>query len=167
MQLNRFFSEQLEREAAASRKVVERVPEGQNSWKPHERSMELGMLTAIVAQMPGWVELMIERDGLDLNGADESLRTKPMATRAELLAALDGGLKRSLAALKNTNEEHLRKNWKLTMGDNVLTDQPRYVQIGEGAIAHMAHHRGQLSVYLRLNEVKVPAIYGPSADEMH
>ena len=168
MELKKFYLEQLEREAAASRKVVERVPEGQNSWKPHERSMELGYLAALVATMPGWLALMIDRDELDLNGAEgETFRTKPLKTRAELLQALEEGLERSRKSLEGTTEEHLMTPWRLVMEGRVLTEGPRYVSIADGALSHMAHHRGQLTVYLRLNEAKVPAIYGPSADEWH
>jgi uncharacterized damage-inducible protein DinB len=167
MELKRFFIEQLEREAASSRKVLERVPEGQSSWKPHERSMELGYLAALVATMPGWIAMMIDRDELDLDGEDQSFRTKPVETRAELLRLLEEGLTASRRSLENTTEEHLMKTWRLKMGGRVLTEDPRYTTIADGALSHMAHHRGQLTVYLRLNEAKVPAIYGPSADEWH
>jgi uncharacterized damage-inducible protein DinB len=167
MELNRFFIEQLERETVSSRKVLERVPEGQNSWKPHERSMELGYLAALVATMPGWAAMMIEQEETDLNGAGATFRTRAVETRAELLRLLDDGLARARAALESTTELHLLKNWRLKMGDQILTEGPRYMNISQGLISHLAHHRGQLTVYLRLNEGKVPAIYGPSADEWH
>jgi len=165
MDLKRLFMEQLEREGEASRKVIERVPEGQNGWKPHPKSMELGYLAALVATMPGWVATMIETDELDLNGNGKSLRTKPVQTGDELLALLNEGLSKSCKALQRTTEEHLLKPWKLTMGPQVLSYRPRYSSILDGAMAHLAHHRGQLTVYLRQNEARVPAIYGPSADE--
>jgi hypothetical protein len=167
MLLKKFFLEQLEREAIASRKVVERVPEGQNTWKPHERSMELGYLAALVATMPGWPAQMIERDELDLDDPSGSFRTKPIGSRAELLRALDEGLENSRRALENTTEQHMMSTWALKAGDQVLAEGPRYTMISDGALSHLAHHRGQLTVYLRLNEAKVPAIYGPSADEFH
>ena len=168
MLLKKFFLEQLEREAAASRKAIERVPEGQNSWKPHERSMELGYLAAMVATMPGWPALMIELDELDLNDSTgRNFRTKPVESRTDLLRQLDEGLAASRKALENTSEAHLNTTWRLKMGDQVLTEGPRYTMIADGALSHLAHHRGQLTVYLRLNEAKVPAIYGPSADEWH
>jgi uncharacterized damage-inducible protein DinB len=168
MELKDFFLEQLEREARSSRKVVERVPEGQNGWKPHERSMELGYLAALVATMPGWLALMIERDELDLDDpSGVTFRTKAIETRAELLLRLDEGLQKSRAALQKTTGEHLMKSWQLKMNGKVMTEGPRYIMIADGALSHMAHHRGQLTVYLRLNEAKVPAIYGPSADEWH
>lgn len=165
MELKKFFLEQLEREAEASRKVIERVPEGQNTWKPHERSMELGMLAALVAGMPGWIALQIDQDELDLDGKGKNLRTKPVETRAELLSLLDEGLANSRRALEETTEEHLMTNWRLLMGGQVLVDNPRYISVANGSLSHMSHHRGQLTVYLRLNEAKIPAIYGPSADE--
>jgi uncharacterized damage-inducible protein DinB len=168
MELKKFFIEQLEREAAASRKAIERVPEGQNSWKPHERSMELGYLAALVATMPGWLALMVERNELNLDGPEgQTFRTKAVETQAELLQLLEDGLKKSRAALEKTTEEHLMTPWRLVMGGRVLNEGPRYAMIADGALSHMAHHRGQLTVYLRLNERKVPAIYGPSADEWH
>jgi hypothetical protein len=167
MLLKRFFLEQLEREAVASRKVIERLPEGQNTWKPHERSMELGYLAALVATMPGWPALMIDRDELDLNDPSGTFRTKAVESREALLGLLDKGLDASRKALENTTEQHMMSCWRLTMGDQVLTEGRRYVMIADGALSHLAHHRGQLTVYLRLNEAKVPALYGPSADEYH
>lgn len=168
MLLKRYFLEQLEREATAARKVVERVPEGQNTWKPHDRSMELGYLTALVATMPGWPALMIERDELDLNDpAGSQFRTKAVDSRDELLRSLEEGLCKSRKALEDTTEAHLMDSWRLKAGDQVLVEGPRYTMIADGALSHLAHHRGQLTVYLRLNEAKVPAIYGPSADEFH
>ena len=165
MLLKKFFLEQLEREAIASRKAVERVPEGQNAWKPHERSMELGLLAALVATMPGWLALMIDRDELDLDDPSGSFRTKPVKTRAELLRLLEEGLSSSRKALESTTEAHLMTPWRLKAGNHVLMEGPRYTMIADGALSHLAHHRGQLTVYLRLIEAKVPAIYGPSADE--
>ncbi|HEY4380685.1 MAG TPA: DinB family protein [Acidobacteriaceae bacterium] len=165
MLLKKFFLEQLEREATASRKVIERLPEGQNTWKPHERSMELGYLASLVATMPGWPAFMIERDELDLN--DGAFRTKNIENRDELLRLLDEGVAESRKALENTTEQHMMSCWRLKAGEQVLTEAPRYSMIADGALAHLAHHRGQLTVYLRLNEAKVPAIYGPSADEWH
>jgi uncharacterized damage-inducible protein DinB len=166
MELKQFFLEQLEREAASSRKVIERLPEGHNRWKPHEKSMELGYLAALVAAMPGWLAFMIDRDELNLaDASNEMMRTKAVETRAELLKMLDEGLGKSRKALEGTTEEHLLKPWRLRMNEQVASEGPRYVMIADGALSHMAHHRGQLTVYLRLNEAKVPAIYGPSADE--
>lgn len=167
MELKAFFLEQLEKEAATSRKVLARVPEGQNAWNPHPRSMDLGYLAALVATMPGWPAFMIEKDLIDIDGEDKGLRTAAVETRAELLSMLEEGLERSRNALLTTTESHLHSNWQMRMGGNILTEGPRYDMIANGALSHMAHHRGQLTVYLRLCDAKVPAVYGPSADEWH
>jgi len=165
MELRKFFLERLEAEAAFSRKVLERMPEGQSQWKPHERSMELGYLATLVASMPGWVAMMIENEETQLKGAGETLQPTTVKTGAELIDLLDKGLARSRSALANTSEEHLLQPWRLKAGDQILSEGPRYITIANDALSHLAHHRGQLTVYLRLNEAKVPAIYGPSADE--
>ena len=166
MELKKIYLEQLNREAEATRKAIERVPEGHNDWKPHEKSMPLGLLAALVARMPGWVALMIETDELNLDDpANDGLRTKPVATRAELLKLLDDGVSKSRKALENTTEEHLRKPWRFIAGGHVLNNQPRHEMLTDATFAHLAHHRGQLTVYLRLTGASVPAIYGPSADE--
>jgi uncharacterized damage-inducible protein DinB len=168
MELKQLYLGQLNREAEASRKAIERVPEGRNDWKPHERSMPLGLLAALVATMPGWVTIMIETDELNLDDpANEKFRTKPVATRAELLKQLDEGVSKSRRALEQTTEEHLKKPWRFIAGGKVLNDQPRHEMLTDSVFSHLAHHRGQLTVYLRLNEASVPAIYGPSADEQH
>ena len=168
MEMKGFFLAQLEREAAACRKVVDRVPEGRNDWKPHEKSMALGYLAALVATMPGWVTLMIERDELNLDDpANEGLRTKPAATRAELVKQLDEGLVKARKSLAETTEAHLMKPWRFIAGGKVQSNEPRHVMLTDSVFAHLAHHRGQLTVYLRLNEASVPAIYGPSADELY
>lgn len=165
MELKDFFLSQLEREAAANRKVLERTPEGKNSWRPHERSMELGYLAALVASMPGWIALMIDRDELNLDQPEAGkFRARARGTRGELLELARESEELGAAALRGTDEDHLAKPWSFVMGGRALTTAPRRQQIAD-VFTHMAHHRGQLTVYLRLNEAKVPAIYGPSADE--
>lgn len=165
MELKKLFLEQLEAEGEASRKTIERVPEGQGQWKPHPKSMELGKLAALAATMPGWIAAMINMDELDLNGDGQRFRTVPLESRKELIAALEKNMAEARAALEGTTEEHLMLPWKLKMDELVLIDSPRYICIAESALSHLAHHRGQLTVYLRLLEASVPAIYGPSADE--
>jgi uncharacterized damage-inducible protein DinB len=165
MELKIFFLQQLERESATNRKVLERVPQGKNSWKPHERSMEMGYLAALVASMPGWISMMIETDELNLDKPEsQRFRAKAQGSTADLLKLADGSKGQAAAALGGTNEGQLGKPWKFVMGGKALNEAPRSQQIAD-VFTHMAHHRGQLSVYLRLNEAKVPSIYGPSADE--
>jgi uncharacterized damage-inducible protein DinB len=166
MDLRELLLMQLEREAAAARRVVERGPEGRNDWKPHEKSMNLGYLAALVASMPGWVEFMVNRDELNLDDPlAEGMKTKAVETRAELLSQLEAGLSRSREALKKTTDEHLLKPWRFVIGGRVLSEEPRYIMLLNAVFSHLAHHRGQLTVYLRLNEASVPAIFGPTADE--
>ena len=165
MELNSFFIHQLERETAANRKVLERVPQGKNSWRPHERSMEMGYLAALVASMPAWISMMVETDELNLDKPEsQHFRTKAQDSTAELLKLAGASKAQAEGALNRTSEAHLAKPWKLVMGGKALNEAPRGQQIAD-VFTHMAHHRGQLTVYLRLNEAKVPAIYGPSADE--
>ena len=118
--------------------------------------------------MAGWIAFMIERDELDLTDpGNAGFRSRVMETQAELQAALQSGYARARKALEGTTEEHLMKTWRFKMRDQVASEQPRHIMISDAVFSHLAHHRGQLTVYLRLNEAKVPAIYGPSADEFH
>jgi uncharacterized damage-inducible protein DinB len=166
MKLTDLFLGELEREGPSTRKVLGRVPEGKNSLKPHERSMNLGYLAALVAQMPAWIEMMINTEQFDLMAPDAGkFRPAEQSSTKDLLALFDTSIAKASKALAATTDEHLMKPWTLKMGGNVANHGPRYVMIQESTINHWAHHRGQLTVFLRLNEAMVPAIYGPSADE--
>jgi len=166
MKLIELFLDQLRSEENSTRRVLQQVPEGRNDWRPHEKSMPLGYLSALVAGMPGWIEFMIDRDELDI-ASPGSAQFKPQvsATNRELVAAFDGSVAKARAALEATSDEHLAKPWKFIVGGHVADERPRYKMIRDAVLSHMAHHRGQLTVYLRLNGAIVPAVYGPSADE--
>ena len=166
MKLTDLFAAELEREAAGTRRTLERVPEGQNDWKPHPKSMALGHLAALVATMPSWVVSMVKQDEFDMR-SPEAEKFKPVQwrTRAELLAAFDACLADARAALSSTTDDHLATPWKFVVGGHVVSESPRHMMIRDSVFNHLAHHRGQLTVYLRLHEAPVPAIYGPSADE--
>ena len=166
MKLTEFFLTQLEREASTSRAALQRVPEGHNDWKPHERSMPLGYLASLVATMPSWIVSMVKQDEFDMK-SPEAARFKPLEwqKREQLLAALDSAVANAREALLATNDEHLLTNWRFVVGGHVVSENPRHVMIADSVFSHLAHHRGQLTVYLRLNEASVPALYGPSADE--
>ena len=160
MKLSEMLLAQLERETDATRKMVERVPEGKDDWKPHPKSMAMGYLSSLVATMFGWIATMIEHDHLDLAaGGGSSASTSP-----ERLARFDKSVSDARRALANTTDEHLMKPWQLRMGETVLDEKPRYIMIVD-TFSHLAHHRGQLTVYLRLNDQPIPSIYGPTADE--
>jgi uncharacterized damage-inducible protein DinB len=164
--LRQFFLDKLDREAVLVRKALDRIPEGLNDFKPHERSMELGYLAALVAGILGWVTLMVERDELNLDDpASEGFRTKALSTKAELFSTLEAGLFSARQSLEATTDLHLLTQWAFKMNGRVVQQQPRYIMIADAVFSHLAHHRGQLTIYLRLTESKVPALYGPSADE--
>lgn len=165
MKWTEFFAAQLEREAPLSRKALERVPEGRPDWKPHEKSMPLGYLSQLVATMPDWIAMTVRQDQLDLNPPGGSGYKPPATdTRAKLLAAHEEAVARGLEALRSTSDQHLATPWKLLVAGRVVMEKPRYEVIAD-TFTHLAHHRGQLTVYLRLNGAPVPSIYGPSADE--
>jgi uncharacterized damage-inducible protein DinB len=166
MKLTELYLGELEREAPASRRILERVPEGRYDWKPHEKSMPMGYLATLVATMPSWIDMMVNQDQLDFAPKGPSAYKPPeLRTSRELVEAFDAALAKGRAALKGTTDEHLMTTWKLLAGGRVVQEQPRYMAIGDGVLNHWAHHRGQLTVYLRLNDAPVPSIYGPTADE--
>lgn len=165
MKLTEFFREELDREVERSRKALQEAPSGKYDWKPHERSMAFGYLADMVATIPTWIQMEIERDELDIAPAEgKSMRPAPKENSEELVKALDEAAAGARAALEQTTDEHLRTNWKLLAGGHVVLEESRYMMIQE-TINHWAHHRGQMTVYLRLMGQKVPALYGPSADD--
>ena len=165
MKLADVFSAQLAREAAVSRRVLERVPEGRQDWKPHEKSMALGYLSTLVATMPSWITMTVTQDALDLKPTSGPGYTPPgWTTRAELLQVHDRCVADGHEALSKADDGHLLLPWRLLVGGKVVSEDPRHVVIAD-TFNHLAHHRGQLTVYLRLNGIPVPSVYGPSADD--
>ena len=166
MKLSELFVAELDREAQGTRRVLERVPEGRDDWKPHPKSMPLGTLANLVASMPSWITMMIEMDELDIAPPGEKkYEQAKLRTAKELVKAHDECVDKARAALKGVSEEHLMKIWSLKAGGRVMDEKPRHIMIRDGVLNHLAHHRGQLTVYLRLNDAKVPPVYGPTADE--
>lgn len=165
MKLTELFLSELDREAARSRRALEQVPDGQHDWKPHDKSMIFGYLAEMVATIPSWVAMEVNQDELDLKPAGGSTRRKaPMNSSAEYLKALDTSVADARAALQKTTDDHLLTPWCLLVAGKVVMESPRHVMIRD-TINHLAHHRGQMTVYLRLMGAKVPALYGPSADD--
>lgn len=154
---------ELKHEAATTRKLLERVPEAAFGWKPHEKSMPLGRLAGHVAELPGLIPAIVAQDELDFASGDY----KPfVATSAEeLLETFDKAISKAMDLLETQTDEQLHKTWKLRSGDHVIINLPRAAVIRTLVLNHIVHHRGQLSVYLRLQDVPLPSIYGPSADE--
>lgn len=167
MKITELLITELDHEATGSRKALEQVPEGKNDWKPHEKSMPLGSLATMVANMPAWVEMIVKMDEIDINPAGgPQFKPEPWKTRQDLLNQLEASLQKGRQTLQSTTDEHLfNTRWRLLSGGKQLMEMSRYEAIRETVLNHLAHHRGQLTVYLRLNGETVPAIYGPSADE--
>jgi uncharacterized damage-inducible protein DinB len=164
MKLTDLFLAELEREAPRSRRVLEQVPLGRDDWKPHPKSMPLGPLAGLVASMPSWITLVIERDELELNPAPGQGQYQQPTTDT-LVDVQEQHVVKARASLRGTTDEYLlNTSWKLLFNGAVVLEAPRHVVLRD-TLNHLAHHRGQLTVYLRLNDVKVPAVYGPSADD--
>lgn len=165
MKMADWILDQLESETPRTRRVLERVPEGRDDWKPHPKSMALGRLAMLVATMPSWIGFIIDKDDLDVNPPGGSnVSQRPLRTPAELLEAHDKAVKEAREVLRKATDEHLMKTWKLLASGKVVSEDPRYVVLRD-TLMHLAHHRGQLTVYLRLNDVPVPSVYGPTADD--
>ncbi len=153
----------LEHEIATTRRMLERVPEEHLAWKPHEKSMSLGALASHIANLLWWQTLMLEHDEFDM-AAPQPTVTAP-ESRAALLQEFDEKVAVLREALAQTDEAALARPWTLRRGDHVIFIQPKIAVLRGFGISHMVHHRGQLSVYLRLLDVPVPPSYGPTADE--
>jgi uncharacterized damage-inducible protein DinB len=166
MKLTQLFLDELDREAPRTRRALEHVPLGRDDWTPHPKSMPLGRLAGLVASMPSWVTLIIEQDELELNPPGGRGQYQ-QPTTDKLMETLDLHVKKARESLSNTNDDFLlTTKWRLLFGGKVVMETLRHVVLRD-TLNHLAHHRGQLTVYLRLNEQPVPAIYGPSADDQH
>ena len=157
------FLAELENEAKVTRTVLERVPADKFGWKPHEKSMAFGQLAVHVAEMFGWTKETLKGDVLDFATMDYK-QFEPGSTD-ELLAYFDELIAKSKAVIAETSDETFMTNWTMRNGEQVYFTMPKVAVMRSFVMNHIIHHRGQLSVYLRLNDIPVPQIYGPSADE--
>lgn len=164
MKMNAMFLSQLDSEVERSKRALLQFPEDRYEWTPHEKSMKFGYLSEMVATMPSWIAMMVTQDELDVAPATPQHKSEPMHTRAELLAALEKSAAQARAALEGATDELLDTPWKLLAHGQVVSEAPRFEMIRD-AFTHLAHHRGQMTVYLRLVGATVPALYGPSADD--
>ncbi len=158
--LGKEYLKELEMEVAATRKCLERIPETLFEYKPHERSMKLGYLCTVVAEIPRWITVMTEENEVNF-GTFKSAEPK---TTAELVQVFDDNMAKVREVLTGISNEALQKNCYLKAGEQVLMTSTKQENVSS-CINHLVHHRGQLTVYMRLNEVHVPSIYGPSADD--
>ena len=163
MSLSEPIIAELQHEAATTRKLLERAPQDAFAWKPHEKSMTLGRLAGHIAELHSMFVPVLTQDELDF-GAGYYQPFTP-ANVPELLEKFDKNVSDAVEVLKTPSDEHLLKTWRMRNGEHVFLEMPRLAAIRTMALNHITHHRGQLSVYLRLLNVPLPSIYGPSADE--
>ena len=154
---------EFQQEAATTKRVLDRVPADKLAWKPHPKSMSLGQLAMHVASIPGGISRMAQLDEYEVNPAN--FNQPGPKDLAEIFAALDSSVKTAQDYLGGVSESAALGNWRLTANGKEVMAMPRAVMLRSIMLNHWYHHRGQLSVYLRLLDVPVPVIYGPSADE--
>jgi uncharacterized damage-inducible protein DinB len=162
MTMSEMLLPEFDQEMANTRKTLERIPEDKFDWAPHQKSMTLGRLAGHVAELPTYATTTIQTDSLDLSTGEY----KPLvaASRQQVLEAFDKNAAAARAAIAGTNG-HLSKTWSLFYQGKPIFSMPRAAVLRSKVMNHLIHHRAQLGVYLRLNEVPVPSLYGPSADE--
>ncbi len=157
---------EFDQEMASTRKLLECVPEGKNDWKPHEKSMTLGRLAGHVAELPMWGAMTMDRTELDIAPVGgPPFAPGVFTTREGTLKTFDGHVASCRAALAKASDADLMVEWTLKAGGNTVLSMPRVAVVRSMVMNHIIHHRAQLGVYLRLNNVAIPGAYGPSADE--
>ncbi len=160
----REFLAEFRHEAASSRKVLEKVPDGKDDWAPHEKSMKVRALANHIAELHGWADVVISRESLDF--AKGEYVANQSTTCEERLRFFDDQVAKSVAVLEKTKDEDLEQPWALKNGDMVYFSAPKKVALRGIFLSHIIHHRAQLGVYLRLLGIPVPGVYGPTADGM-
>ena len=154
---------EIQQEAATTRRVLERVPEDKLSWRPHKKSMTIGQLALHIATVPGGIAKISQGDEFD--GSQANFAAKQPESMGEVFAAYDESIRAAEDCLRSMTEEKAKATWRLKMGAKEVFAVPRAGLLRSIMLNHWYHHRGQLSVYLRLLDVPLPSIYGPSADE--
>jgi uncharacterized damage-inducible protein DinB len=165
MGLSEALLPEFDQEMANTRKTLARVPEDKLDWRPHEKSMTLGGLATHLANLPSWAAHGINLDELDVAPNGVPFRVEQIKSRAEALENFDRNVAAARAAITGASDEHLFKPWSLLSNGKTIMTMPRVAVLRSFVMNHMIHHRAQLGVYLRLNDVPVPSVYGPTADE--
>lgn len=156
---------EFDHEMGATRRLLERVPEADFAWKPHDKSFPLGHLAAHIANLPTWVGITMDGTELDTADIGEEARPQPPASTAELLQRFDENVKKARAKIDEQIDPAFFAPWSLKNGGQVMFTMPKVSVLRTFVMNHLIHHRGQLTVYLRLRNVPLPSIYGPTADE--
>jgi uncharacterized damage-inducible protein DinB len=166
MTISEMMLPEFDQEMAKTRTVLERCPEEKYGWKPHVKSWDMISLASHIANMTGWAVYALTSDSFDIAPVGAArYKEEPAKSKKELLARFDKGVAGARAALAATSDADLMKTWSLLQGGKAIFSMPRVAVLRMMILSHCIHHRGQLSVYLRLNDLPVPSIYGPSADE--
>jgi uncharacterized damage-inducible protein DinB len=166
MKISEAMLPEFDQEMATTRRLLERIPEDNLGWKPHEKSMAMNRLAGHLAEMPGYAIFTMQQDSLDVRPEGGRVFEPLVATsRAQVLEAFDKNVAAGRAAIAGGSDEAMAQPWSLLAGGHTVFQMPRAAVLRTMVINHIVHHRGQMSVYLRLNNVPVPSIYGPSADE--
>jgi uncharacterized damage-inducible protein DinB len=157
---------EIEEEVQATRTLLERVPDGHWSWKPHEKSMSLSRLATHVAEIASWTAAILEQDEMDfMSPVMQEWAPREMESVSEILNELESAVGKCREIVTATSDEEFRKPWSMKMGDQVLMTAPTYIVFRRQVLNHLVHHRAQLGVFLRMLDVPLPMIYGPTADE--
>jgi uncharacterized damage-inducible protein DinB len=157
---------EYDHEMAKARETLQRVPDGKFDWKPHAKSMSMGRLAAHIALMPSWAKMTMESPQLDVAPVGGQPIPQPeLKSREQVLAFFDQSVPAARAAIAAASDQSMMEPWALLSGGKTVFSMPRVAVLRGMIMNHMIHHRAQLGVYLRLNDIPVPAIYGPSADE--
>jgi uncharacterized damage-inducible protein DinB len=154
---------ELTHEGETTRRLLERLPQDRLGWQPHQKSMTLGRLATHIAEIPGWVGSIVEKDEFDIGTAGHTPST--VGSVAEVIAMFDKSVATATETLKRQSNDRLLAKWQLKKNGKLVVEMPRVGMIRSFLMNHLIHHRGQLSVYLRLQNVPLPSIYGPTADE--
>ena len=165
MNIAQTFLPEYDHELATTRRLLERVPEAEFGWKPHEKSMTLGQLAGHVANIPFWLSATMNAAFYDVTAGDKEATLEPPASRDVLLKEFDDKVRNARASLAKATDAEMMAPWALKQGGLEIFSMPRVTAVRSFVMNHLIHHRGQLSVYLRLKDVPVPSIYGPTADE--
>ncbi len=167
MSLSQMLLPEFDQEMANSRKCLERVPDDKLTWVPHEKSMTLGRLASHIAEIPIWLTQTLKTDSFDLNPpGGEPWKATNLGSRKEILEFFDTQVAEARKVLEaSTDDSAFHQKWSLLNGGETFFTMPRIAVIRSMVMNHIVHHRGQLTVYLRLNDIPVPSTYGPSADE--
>ena len=166
MAMNEALLMEFDKEMAGTRKSLERVPDDKFDWKPHNKSMTIRQLTTHLALMPSWMKETLEKTSFDYAPiGGEPFKPPVMNSHKDLLEVFDRDVAKARAALKSASDAALMETWTLLAGGKTIFAMPRIAVLRSMVMNHLIHHRAQLGVYLRLNDIPVPALYGPSADE--